>query len=62
MAIASVSISATTNELTVDLSDEEIACRLKNWKLPKSNVTRGVLAKYRKLVAPADRGAVTDLF
>ncbi|RVX71631.1 hypothetical protein B0A52_03815 [Exophiala mesophila] len=57
-----ITISAITNELSVDLSDAEITHRLKDWRPPKSNVTRGVLAKYRKLVGPADRGAVTDLF
>lgn len=57
-----VTISAATREITMDVSDEEIAARLKEWKPPRSHVTRGVLAKYQRLVGPADRGAVTDLF
>lgn len=57
-----VTISAITNELSVDLTDEEIGERLKGWSPPKSAVTRGVLAKYQRLVGPADKGAVTDLF
>ena len=57
-----ITISAVTNEISVDLSDDEIALRLKDWKPPKARVTRGVLAKYRQLVGSADRGAVTDVF
>ena len=57
-----VTISAVTNELSVDLSDKEIAERLKDWRVPSDDISRGVLAKYRKLVGPADSGAVTDLF
>ncbi|KMU77513.1 dihydroxy-acid dehydratase [Coccidioides immitis RMSCC 3703] len=40
-----ITINADTNELTMDVSDEEIAQRLKGWKPPKPRVTRGVLAK-----------------
>ncbi|EXJ89680.1 dihydroxy-acid dehydratase [Capronia epimyces CBS 606.96] len=57
-----VTISAITNELSVDLTEDEIAARLKGWKPPPSAVTRGVLAKYQRLVGSADKGAVTDLF
>ena len=38
----------------------EIAARLKKWKAPKPRYTRGVLAKYAKLVSSASEGAVTD--
>ncbi|KKY25285.1 putative dihydroxy-acid dehydratase [Phaeomoniella chlamydospora] len=57
-----VTISAETNELSMDVSDEEIAERLKAWKPPKKPVTRGTLAKYAHLVGDASHGAVTDLF
>ncbi|KAI9051403.1 hypothetical protein LZ554_004450 [Drepanopeziza brunnea f. sp. 'monogermtubi'] len=57
-----VTISAETNTLSMDVSDEEIAERLKAWKPPKSQVNRGVLAKYQKLVGDASHGAMTDLF
>jgi dihydroxy-acid dehydratase len=46
----------------MDVSDEEIAARLKAWKPPKSAVNRGVLAKYQRLVGDASHGAMTDLF
>jgi dihydroxy-acid dehydratase len=50
------------NTISMDVSDEEIASRLKAWKPPKSMVNRGVLAKYAKLVGDASHGAMTDLF
>ncbi|TVY20132.1 putative mitochondrial dihydroxy-acid dehydratase [Lachnellula arida] len=57
-----ITISAKTNTLSMDVSDEEIAKRLKAWKPPKSAVNRGVLAKYQRLVGDASHGAMTDLF
>ncbi|TGO37228.1 hypothetical protein BHYA_0102g00130 [Botrytis hyacinthi] len=57
-----VTISAESNTLSMDVSDEEIAERLKSWKPPKSAVNRGVLAKYARLVGDASHGAMTDLF
>jgi dihydroxy-acid dehydratase len=57
-----VTISTETNTISMDVSDEEIANRLKAWKPPKSAVNRGVLAKYAKLVGDASHGAMTDLF
>ncbi|KAH7419193.1 dihydroxy-acid dehydratase-like protein [Cadophora sp. MPI-SDFR-AT-0126] len=57
-----VTISAETNTLSMDVSDEEIANRLKAWKPPRSAVNRGALAKYAKLVGSASFGAMTDQF
>jgi dihydroxy-acid dehydratase len=57
-----ISISAETNELSMNISDEEIKERLKAWTPPRSPATRGVLAKYAYLVGDASHGAVTDLF
>lgn len=57
-----VTISAETNTLSMDVSDEEIAERLKTWKPPKALTNRGVLAKYARLVGDASHGAMTDLF
>ena len=57
-----ISIDAETNEVTVDLSDEEIAARLTKWKKPASRYTRGVLAKYAATVTSASEGAVTDKY
>lgn len=57
-----VTISAETNELSMDVPEEEIARRMSEWKPPKPTVTRGVLAKYAHLVSDASHGAMTDLF
>jgi len=57
-----ISIDAETNEVTVELSDEEIAARLTKWKKPASRYTRGVLAKYAATVTSASEGAVTDKY
>lgn len=57
-----ITISAKTNTITMDVSDEEIAARMKEWKPPRSLVNRGVLAKYQRLVGNASEGAMTDLF
>ncbi|KAI4720942.1 dihydroxy-acid and 6-phosphogluconate dehydratase [Aureobasidium sp. EXF-10727] len=57
-----ITIDATNNTLSMNVSDEEIQQRLKVWKKPRSNVTRGVLAKYQRLVGDASHGAMTDLF
>lgn len=53
-------IDAQNRELTLDLPAKEIKSRLKGWKAPKPRYTRGVLAKYAKLVNSAHLGAVTD--
>ena len=46
--------------LAADLTDDEIAKRKTEWKMPKIKYSRGVLAKYAKLVSTASKGAVTD--
>ena len=45
--------------LDVELSDEEIAARLKDWTPPAPRYTSGVMAKYARLVSSASEGAVT---
>ena len=57
-----VTINAETNELSMNVSEEEIADRMRVWTPPKRPVTRGVLAKYAYLVGDASHGAVTDVF
>ena len=47
-------------ELNVLLSDEEIAKRVAEYKVPEPLYTRGVLAKYAKQVTSASQGAVTS--
>ena len=55
-----ITIDAETNELKLDINEHEIARRLESWKQPAPRYTRGVLAKYAKLVNSASQGAVTD--
>ncbi|KAF2274356.1 dihydroxy-acid dehydratase-like protein [Westerdykella ornata] len=57
-----ITIDAEKNRIDMDVSDEEIQERLRSWRPPKPTVTRGVLAKYARLVGDASHGAMTDLF
>jgi len=55
-----ISIDAKKREVNLDVSQTEIATRLKSFKPPKPRYTRGVLAKYAMTVSSASTGAVTD--
>ncbi|OJJ47677.1 hypothetical protein ASPZODRAFT_151141 [Penicilliopsis zonata CBS 506.65] len=57
-----ITIDAENNTISMDVTDEEIARRLGEWRAPVPHVTRGVLAKYARLVGDASHGAMTDLF
>ena len=46
-------------ELRVELDDDEIAARLRDWQAPAPRYATGVMAKYSRLVASAAEGAVT---
>jgi dihydroxy-acid dehydratase len=52
-------IDTERRRLDVELSDEEISGRLAGWTPPAPRYTRGVLAKYARLVSSASMGAVT---
>ena len=54
-----ISIDATTNQVNIDLSDEELAKRKQSWLCPVQEEEGGVLDKYRSLVTSASEGAVT---
>ncbi|MFT7538212.1 MAG: dihydroxy-acid dehydratase [Lysobacterales bacterium] len=56
-----ITIDATSRIISLDVTSAEINARLKKWKQPKPNYTRGVLSKYAKTVSSASLGAVTDL-
>jgi dihydroxy-acid dehydratase len=45
--------------LDVELTDEEIKARLKNWSPPRPRYLSGVMAKYARMVSSASEGAVT---
>lgn len=53
-------IDATTNQINVILSDEEMAARKAAWVQPKLKVSKGLLYRYAKTVTSAAEGCVTD--
>jgi len=55
-----ITIDAQKRQINLNVPTAEIKKRLKAWKQPKPRYTRGVLAKYAKLVTSASTGAVTD--
>jgi len=55
-----ITIDAESASLTLHLSDAEILERRRHWQRPSPRYTRGVLAKYARLVSSASEGAVTD--
>lgn len=57
----SITIDAPARLLQLNISEEELARRRANWQPPAPRYTKGVLAKYAKLVASSSLGAVTDL-
>lgn len=56
----SITIDAERRLLQLNVSDEEIAKRRAAWAPPVPRATRGVMAKYAKLVSSSSVGAVTD--
>jgi dihydroxy-acid dehydratase len=55
-----ITIDADRNELSVAVSDGEMAKRKAAWKMPPYKATRGTLYKYIKNVKNASDGCVTD--
>ena len=55
-----ISINAETKQIDLEISEEELQERLRTWTPRQPNATRGLLAKYAKLVSSASLGAVTD--
>jgi len=57
----SITIDAEARLLQLNMADDELARRRAAWTPPAPRYTRGVLAKYARLVSSASLGAVTDL-
>ena len=55
-----ITIDAESKLLTLHVNEHEIARRFEKWRQPAPRYTRGVLAKYARLVSSASKGAVTD--
>jgi dihydroxy-acid dehydratase len=56
----SVTIDAKKHLLQLNVPAKQLAARRRKWKAPKPRYTRGLLAKYMKLVSTASKGAITD--
>ncbi|RUR86987.1 dihydroxy-acid dehydratase [Chlorogloeopsis fritschii PCC 9212] len=56
-----ITIDAHTRSLQLHVSDQELARRRQSWQPRPPRYTKGVLAKYAKLVSSSSLGAVTDL-
>ncbi len=57
----SITIDAKKRLIQLNVAARELAARRKKWKPPKPRYTKGLLAKYMKLVSTASLGAVTDV-
>ncbi|CCH65584.1 Dihydroxy-acid dehydratase [Richelia intracellularis HM01] len=57
----SITIDANARLLQLNISDTELAQRFTRWRPRPPRYTRGVLAKYSKLVSSSSLGAITDL-
>jgi dihydroxy-acid dehydratase len=54
-----IHIDAESKQISLEVDDDVMEQRRRNWTRPVSPVTRGALAKYRIAVASASEGAVT---
>jgi dihydroxy-acid dehydratase len=54
-----VTIDVEQRRIDMDVDDDEIAARLRDWEPPKPRYATGVLAKYASLVSSASEGAIT---
>lgn len=56
-----ITIDAEARSLHLHVSDAQLEQRRSRWQPPAPRYTRGILAKYAKLVSSSSVGAVTDL-
>jgi dihydroxy-acid dehydratase len=55
-----ITIDSEQNLINVDISENEITNRIKNWTQPDPKIDKGILYKYVKSVSNASNGCVTD--
>lgn len=53
-----IKIDIPNGKLDMEISEEEIRARMKEWKAPETKITKGYLGRYAKLVSSASTGAV----
>ena len=56
-----ITVDAVKQLIEVDLSEEELEKRKKDWVKPTQKYKRGILSKYSRIVSTSSLGAVTDL-
>ena len=55
-----IEVNVATKQMTVQVSDDELATRRAAWKQPALKATQGLLFKYALQVKDASKGCVTD--
>lgn len=55
-----IKINILENKLELDVSEEELEQRRKNWKPREAKVTSGYLGRYAKMVTSGNRGAILE--
>jgi len=56
----SITIDAKRQLIQLNVPAKELAARRKKWKAPRPRYTKGLMAKYLRLVSTASKGAITD--
>jgi dihydroxy-acid dehydratase len=57
-----ITVDAEKREINLEVDEATLATRRERWVRPEPYASRGILAKYAKLVSSANEGAVTDKF
>jgi len=55
-----ITINIPEGKLDVNLTQEELENRLKEWKAPEPRIKKGYLSRYARLVSSADKGAIVE--
>jgi dihydroxy-acid dehydratase len=53
-----IAIDIPAKKLTLEVSDEELNRRRRDWKAPEPRIKEGYLSRYAKMVTSASTGAV----
>jgi dihydroxy-acid dehydratase len=56
----SITIDAQKHLIQLNVRAKELDARRRKWKAPKPRYTKGLMAKYLRLVSTASKGAITD--
>ena len=56
----SITVDANQRLIQLNVDEEELTKRRKEWVKPKPRYTKGILGKYARLVSSSSKGAVTD--